>query len=142
MTISIPNTAGAVRAQLQNAVDLERIAHAGGAANAHATVEGNVTRVLRTIEAPAAGRAYLKSDSIEVVEERRWLQAGADVTVTVTGFDISMQGHIAIEDHVLNCVLHYAGTVQAHIGVASPLAEGIIRDRLLEAIKAECESLY
>lgn len=142
ITVPIPNTAGAVRAQLRDAVDLERIAHAGGAIEARATVDGNVTRIIRTMEAPASARAYLKSDTIEVVEERTWLQSGANVSVNVTGFDITMDGRIALEDHSTSCILHFSGTVKAHLGVVSPLAEGVIKDRLSEAIKAECEALF
>lgn len=142
LTISIPNTAGAVRAQLRNVADLERIAHASGAADAVATVDGVVTRVVRTIEAPAASRAYLKADSLEVIEERTWMQSGADISITVTGFDISMLGHLALEDHVNNCSVRFVGTVQAHMGIVSPLAEGVIKERLVQAIQAECEALY
>lgn len=142
VTFSIPLNAGAVRTQLRNADDLVRIAYASGAVNASATVDGNVTIVTRSIEAPANARGFLKSDTLQVVERRTWTQNGADIELTITGFPLGMTGHIDMKEHGDNCVMHIVATVEARMGIASPLAEGMLKERLNEAIRAECEALY
>ena len=142
VTLSIPLNAGAVRSQLRNADDLVRIAYASGAVDASATVDDNITTVIRTIDAPANARGFLKSDTIQVVERRTWTQNGADIELTVTGFPLGMTGHIDMKEHGENCVMHIVASVEARMGIASPLAEGMLKDRLHEAIKAECEALY
>lgn len=141
LTFSFPMNAGAVRGKLQQLSDLERIASASGAAVVSVEVDGNITTVVRQIEAPANARAFLKSDVLEVVERRTWLQTGADVEVSITGQPMAMKGRIEFTDHGANCQMRVSGTVEAHMGIASPLAEGVLRQRLIEAIHAESEAL-
>ncbi|MHB0927403.1 MAG: hypothetical protein ACYC3W_00545 [Candidatus Nanopelagicales bacterium] len=142
LTVSIPNSTGAIRSQLRHAADLERIALAGGATEATATVEGNVTTLTRFIDVPPAGRTYLKTDQLTITETRVWNQNGADLEITVADLPISVIGSLELTEHGITTILHIVARVEARMGVASPLAEGVIKDRLVAAVNAECEALY
>lgn len=141
-TLSIEMNAGAVRSRMSDPDLLPSIAMASGADHATAAVddEGVVT-VIRRIQVPAAARAMVHGDSIEVVERRRWVQFGADVTITVTDLAVEVTGQVLLEEHGARCIVHLRATAVAHMGFASPLAEGLIRDKLIEQFRAEVETL-
>lgn len=141
LSFSFPVNAGAIRSKLQQLDELERIASASGAPVVSVSVDGNVTTVVRNIEAPANARAFLKTDVLEVVEKRIWGQTGAEIEITVTDQPLRMTGHIEFTEHGANCVMRVNGTVEAHMGIASPLAEGVLRERLIQAIHSESEAL-
>lgn len=141
VTVPVDMQAGAVRARLLDAEILRGIAMAAGAMAATVTVDGAVTNIVRTMEVPEAARAMVKAASIDVTERRTWGLSGADVEITVQDLPVTMVGMLELKETGDHCVVHATGTVTARMGFAGPLVEGLLRERMIEAIRAELEAL-
>lgn len=143
LTIPVPVRAGTVRLQLTSADGLQRVVYASGPNSASVSVDGDGrTTITRVFDAPPSTRGFLKSDTIEIVEERTWTQSGADISATVTGFPITITGKIDLKETGNNCVLHISATVEAKMGFANPLAEGMVKDRFIEVVQLEAGALH
>jgi len=55
---------------------------------------------------------------------------------------VSMVGRIDIKSTGSGCLIRATGTVTAHMGFASPLIEGLLRDRMSEAFHAEIAAMH
>lgn len=141
LTVPAIMQSGAVRDRLNDAEVLRSLALAAGAVASTATVDGDVTTIVRTMEVPDAARAMVKSSSIDVTERRTWDLTGADVHITVEDLAVSMDGRLELKETGDHCVVHATGTIVAHMGFASPLVEGLLRERMIEAIRAEIGAL-
>lgn len=142
LTVPADMQSGAVRARLFDPEILRSIALAAGAVAATATVEGDVTTIVRTMEVPEAARAMMKASNIDVIERRVWQLAGANVEITVEGLAVTMVGSLELKETGDHCLVHVTGTVTARMGFASPLVESLLRERMIEAIRAEIEALH
>lgn len=141
LTVPVNMQAGAVRARLLDADILRSIALAAGAIAATATVDGAVTTIVRTMEVPQAAHVMVKGASIDVTERRVWELSGAAVEITVEGLPVTMVGTLDLKETGDHCVVQATGTVTARMGFASPLVETLLRERMIEAIRAELEAL-
>ncbi len=142
LTFPIPMTAGAVRGRLMDPAELERLAQASAPLASAAEVRPDGTSVIsRVYAAPSTLRSFLKSDSIELLETRVPTQQGFDVHAEVTGLPITITGTLEFKEHDDRCVLHVVVTIEARIGLASALAEAIVREHFEQAVRAEAESL-
>lgn len=142
LTVSSIMQSGAVRARLMDPEIMRSIALAAGAVAATASVDGDTSTIVRTMEVPEAARVMVKANSLDVTEHRVWTLAGADVEITVEGLPVTMIGRLDLKETGDHCVVHATGTVTAHMGFASPLVEGLLRERMIEAIRAEIEALH
>jgi hypothetical protein len=133
--------AGAVRLNLLNPEVLRSIALAAGAIAASATVEGDVTTIVRTIAVPESVQAIVKSPTIDVIERRVWQISGADLEITLQGLPVTMRGHLDLKETGEHCVVHVSGSIEARMSFMGPLVESLLRDRMMEAIRAEIEAL-
>lgn len=141
-TLSIEMNAGAVRSKMSDPGLLPSIAVSAGAEQAEAEADGDSGVVItRRFEVPLAARAMVKADFIDVVERRSWVQFGADVHITVRDLPVEVTGHMDLKEHGARCILHFSATVVAHMGFASPLAENLLREKLIEQFQAESEAL-
>lgn len=141
-TLSIEMNAGAVRSRMSDPDLLPSIAVSAGAEHASVVVEdGGTVVITRRFAVPAAARAMVKSDVIDVIERRTWVQFGADVHITVQDLPVEITGHMELKEHGARCIMRFGATVVAHMGFASPLAEGLLRDTLIEQFRAESEAL-
>lgn len=142
LKFTIQAQAGAVRGRFQDVDEMTRIAHASSPLRASATIdEDGSMRITRLYEAPVAARGFLNTDTIELVERRIWEANGAQIEASVTGFPITITGTIDFRESGAFCQLFVNASVQARIGVASPLAEGIVRDRFIEAFTDEVQAV-
>ena len=141
VTVPAPMQSGAVRDRLMDAEILRHIALAAGAIAASVTIEDNVTTVVRTIEVPDSVRGMLKASSIDVIERRTWQLAGADVELTVEGMPVTMKGRLELQETGAHCLVHATGTIEARMSFVGPVVESMLRERMIESIRAEIEAL-
>lgn len=141
LVISTPMHPGAVRLRLLDAETLRHIALAAGAIAATATVDGDVTTIVRTIEVPESARAMMKASAIDVTEVRTWQLSGADVEIRVDGLPLQMKGRLDLQGTGIHCLVHATGTIEARMSFVGPLVESWLRERMIESIRAEIEAL-
>lgn len=142
LTFPIPISAGGVRMRLSDHDELERLAQASAPLESSAEVAADGTATIRRVyAAPSALRSFLKSDVIEIVETRTPTQSGADVHAVVSGLPITITGRLDFKEHDDRCVLHVVVTIEARIGLASALAEALVKEHFEHAVRAEAEAL-
>ncbi len=142
LTFPIPISAGGVRMRLSDHDELERLAQASAPLDSSAEVAPDGTATIRRVyAAPPALRSFLKSDVIEIIETRTPSQSGVDVHAVISGLDITLDGRMEFKEHDDRCVLHVVVKIEARIGLASALAESLVRDHFEHAVRAEAEAL-
>jgi hypothetical protein len=141
LVISTPMHPGAVRLGLLDAETLRQIALAAGATAATVTVDGDVTTIVRTIEVPESARTMLKASTIDVTEVRTWGLSGADVDIQVVGMPLTMKGRLDLQGTGIHCLVHATGSIEAKMSFMGPLVESMLRERMIESIRAEIEAL-
>lgn len=142
LNVSARTHAGAVRLNLLNPEVLRSIALAAGAIAASATVEGDVTTIVRTIAVPESAQAIVKSSTIDVIERRVWQISGADLDITLQGLPVTMRGRLDLKETGEHCVVHVSGVIEAHMSFMGPIVESLLRERMLVAIRAEIQALH
>lgn len=137
MTVSIPVNAGAVRLALTDPASCQRMALAAGAASASAEADDETLIVRREIVAPKSAQALLKGPTIHTVERRTWGLAAAAIDIETDGMDLRFHGQLELRETGAHCNAILTGTVEAHVGFASSIAESVLRDKLMEGFEAE-----
>ena len=141
VTVSIPLNAGAVRTRLQDPRMVEHVAMAAGASSAKVSTDGDATIVERELEVPASARAMLKGNTVHTTERRVWGLSGAEISVTVQGVEAGFKGWLELRESGEYCAATLSGVVEARLGFASAIAESVLRDRLTDTFRAECEAV-
>lgn len=104
------------------------------------TMEATIDQVQTAHDIPGFARKFV-GDEINIVQRERWASPDAgDITVTIPGKPGEMSGTARLSESDGTTTEHVDMSVKVNIPLVGGKIEGLIADRLLQALKAENEA--